>query len=1105
MDMVDQIEASQRETVNHEGDNLLRQNHHGYFHRVPNFEHDHYNHNDPRDYDDRMFKEKIEAPTFDGCLDPWVFTDWLRQIDKFFDYYHWAENKKVRCPSRTLVIQEGDEKVEDVEELVYDPNVEETQDVEAEWEDDPSYLACIRAISPQVDDSKNFGVPRVNVVSCALAEQRDADDWLRSAIFQTYTKCRDKTCKVDTSSIAIKERCVVPLQFLTYKAEIWCDVIPIDVGHIILGKKIVLNPLKPKPIGMSKKTEAPKAKGLNIISPRAFERVAIQESIVFVLVARELRGETSEEQPKEVRLVLQEFKDVFPEELTDHLPPMRDIQHAIDFVPGAALPNLPHYRMSPAKHAELQRQVEVLLRKGFVHENMSPCAVPALLTPKKDGTWRMCVDSRAINKITVKYRFPIPRLDDMLDMMAGAMIFSKIDLKSGYHQIRVRSGDEWKTAFKTKDGLYEWMVMPFGLSNAPSTFMRVMTQVLKPFMGKFLVVYFDDILIYSRSREQHLDHIQAIVEWPEPKNIHEIRSFHGLASFYRRFIKGFSTLMSPITNCMKQGEFVWTKVAAKAFNEVKQKMTEAPVMRFPDFTKPFKMECDASEFVIYSDHEALRYLHSQKKLNFRHGSWVEFLQRYHFVMKHRAGIENKAADALSRRVSLLSIMSVKVTRFEQLKDDYKSCPDFGDLYTSLSNAPRPILDDYSLQDGYLFKANKLCIPRSSVRDFLVWEIHAGGLEGLPRTFRKHDSILVVVDRFSKMAHFLPCSKTSDASKIAKLYFDEIVKLYGLPKAIVFDRNVRFMSYFWKTLWHLVGTKLKFSTAFHPQTDGQAEVVNRSLGNLLRCLVGEANPNWDSILPVAQLAYNSSVNRSIGASPFEVVHGYTPRRPLDLLPVSPHVGDNVMIRIRPEWFPSGTVKKLQARSAGPFKVLKRMGPNAYVIDLPHDYGISSFFNIEDLVAYKSPTIIPDAPFDESLPNPIDAPIPTPLPLNLPYAHKESIDTILDEQIVSTRDGGVHRFLVRWRGLPDSDCTWITRDELLRLDPDLLEYYQSSSNFHSTGSSSSHPRELVRTRDTSPQLHACIGGRVKRRRPNLWPYGWSILVIGLEIKQVQAFND
>jgi hypothetical protein len=344
--------------------------------------------------------------------------------------------------------------------------------------------------------------------------------------------------------------------------------------------------------------------------------------------------------PLDVANLLQEYMDVFPSELPLGLPPVRGIEHKIDLILGASLPNRAAYGTNPDETKEIQRQVQDLLDRGYIRERLSPWSVPVLLVPKKDGTWRMCVDCRAINNITIRYRYPIPHCDDMLDGLSGSVIFSKIDLRSGYHQIRMALGDEWKTAFKTKFGLYEWLVIPFGLTNAPGTFMRLMNEVLRAFIGKFVVVYFDDILIYIKSYDAHLEHLRvvfnvlhdaclfgnlekctfctdrvsflgyivilqsievdkakivAIISWPLPTTVTQVQSFLGLAGFYRRFMRDFSTIAAPLHGLTKNGvPFLWGPAQQQAFDALKLKLTQAPLLQLPDFEKTFELECDAS-------------------------------------------------------------------------------------------------------------------------------------------------------------------------------------------------------------------------------------------------------------------------------------------------------------------------------------------------------------------------------------------------------------------------------------------------------------------------------------------------------------------------------
>jgi hypothetical protein len=280
--------------------------------------------------------------------------------------------------------------------------------------------------------------------------------------------------------------------------------------------------------------------------------------------------------PEEIQEMLEEFADIVVDKLPCLFPPIGSISHHIDIIPGESLPNKAMYRLKPHENEEVKRQVQDLMDKGLVRESLSPCTVPSMLSMKKDGGWRMCIDSISINKITIRYRFPLPRMDELMDFLSGVKFFSKIDLKSGHHHIRMREGDEQKTTFKMNEGLYEWLVMSFGLMNEPSTFMRLMNEVLKDFIGKFVIVYLDDILIFNKTKGEHLknlalvmrrlqqekllinikkssfmkieliylgfaisvnelkmdpEKVKTVRDWPSPKSIFEVRSFHGLASF----------------------------------------------------------------------------------------------------------------------------------------------------------------------------------------------------------------------------------------------------------------------------------------------------------------------------------------------------------------------------------------------------------------------------------------------------------------------------------------------------------------------------------------------------------------------------------------------
>ncbi|WVZ49811.1 hypothetical protein U9M48_001137 [Paspalum notatum var. saurae] len=960
--------------------------------------------------------------------------------------------------------------------------------------------------------------------------------------------------------------------------------------------------------------------------------------------------------------VVREYPDVFPEELPG-LPPVRAIEFAIDLIPGTAPIAKAPYRMSGKEYDELKKQLDELLEKGFIRDSVSPWGAPVLFVKKKDGTMRMCIDYRDLNAVTIKNKYPLPRIDDLLDRLKGAKHFSKIDLRSGYHQMRIRESDIPKTAFVTRYGHHEFTVVSFGLTNAPAYFMNMMNMIFMKELDQCVVVFIDDILIFSKTREEHEQHLRIVLEklrenqlygkfskcefwlekvaflghvltaegvsvdpekveavsnWKTPRNVTEIRSFLGLAGYYRRFMENFSKIAKPMTGLLKNNTpYEWDDKCEVSFQLLKEKLTTAPVLTLPDLHKDFVVYCDASrqglgcvlmqdnkvvsyasrqlraheenypthdlelaavvhalkiwrhylmgnKCKIYTDHKSLKYIFTQTELNMRQRRWLELIKDYELEIHYHPGKANVVADALSRksycnhltgeglsaelcaemeqlRIGFVSAEQLNELRVhysleDQIKEAQRSCPSIAEIKVGMEKGLMP--EFRKDEQGTIWLKNRLCVPLSeSIRETIMTEAHctrysihpgstkmyqdlkrlfwwrrmkrdiaefvakcdtcnrikaerqrpAGLLKpleiptwkwekitmdfiiGLPRTPKGNDSIWVIVDRLTKSAHFIPVNTRFDTAKLAEIYVQNILRLHGAPLSIVSDRGPQFTAKFWKSLHKVMDTKLDYSTAYHPQTDGQTERVNQLLEDLLRACVLTYGPNWEASLPFAEFSYNNSYQASLGMSPFQALYGRQCRTPLmweeagerqffepamfvEAAENVAKVRENLRIaqsrqksyadkRRRELTFEEGefvylkvsplrgtkrfhTRGKLAPRYIGPFRITKRVGDLAYELELPeHLSGVHPVFHVSQLRKCLR------LPVDQISLEAVD------LQDNMEYL--EYPVQILDRAEKGTRRTRIPVCKVLWSNHSEREATWEKESELRAMYPHLFE--------------------------------------------------------------------
>nr|GEZ70599.1 hypothetical protein [Tanacetum cinerariifolium] len=595
--------------------------------------------------------------------------------------------------------------------------------------------------------------------------------------------------------------------------------------------------------------------------------------------------------------VICNFLEVFPDDLPRLLPP-RQVEFKIELIPGAAPVACVPYLLEPSKLKELSNQLKELSEKRFIRPSSLTWGAPVLFIKKKDGSFCMCINYRELNKLTIKNRYPLPKIDDLFDQLQGSSVYSKIDLRSGYHQLRIREEDILITAFRTRYGHFKFQVMPFGLTNTLAIFMDLMNQLCKPYLDKFVIVFVDDILIYSKNKEDNEKHLKIIMELLKNEKLYArfskcdlwLKSVQFLGNvidtngvhvdpakcdFWLKSVQFLGNVIDtngvhvdpakveairnwsvPTTPTEKNKKYEWGMEEEEAFQTLKQKLCSAPILALPEGTKNFIVYCDAS----LKDFGAV-LMH-----------WIELLSDYDCEIRYHPGKGNVVVDALSQKdreplIVRSLIMTVHTNLLEKiLEAQTEAMKEENMKAENLGRLLKPILKICS--NGIrCFKGRIWLSLFGGIIDMIIHESHKSKYSIHPGSDKMYQDL--------KKLYWWPNMKTDIATFVSKClacakYLKEIICRHGVPVSIILDRASLFTSRFWETLQKALGTQLNLSTAYHPETDGQSERTIQTIKDMLRACVNDFGNSYDRHLPLVKFSFNNSYHASIKAVPFEAL-------------------------------------------------------------------------------------------------------------------------------------------------------------------------------------------------------------------------------------------